>query len=297
MKIYACVYRHRDPNPRELRRTAEAAQSDPLLRRFLDRYGESFYDWGDDPGFFAAEEHFRDVRRASWGVCRANIRRQLEHGDAVVFFCGRQTGRAWAYHFVGVGVVARLLERNEIWNDARFATYRRFYNLLVAPSPRGFIQSERFHHWHKDWERRAAAPYVLFDPERSAFNLVDPLEVARFDGRRVPEQWNADAGSQELEELLFRERGIRRRLRTSLTGYGHSALNLTHAGGRLRPGRGPEALVARLRELVGLLDPLLSAMDDLEIEPIGEEPDESDPDLADVEPLGGFPPRTHARGG
>jgi hypothetical protein len=250
MQVFACVYRHREPKPREWARTSEAARSDPLLRRFLDGYPEHFYDWGDDPGFFAAEQRFGDVRRASWGVCRSDVRRRLEVRDAVVFFCGKQRACQWTYHFVGVGVVARTLDRKDLWKEPELAPYRRFYNLLVQPTPGGFIQRERFHRWHKDWERRAAAPYVLFDPDASAFNLVDPHEVARFDGRSLPERWREDQRTRALEELLFRERKIARRLRTSLTGYGHSALNLVNDGRRSRPGRPPAELLAALRELV-----------------------------------------------
>jgi hypothetical protein len=297
MQVLACVYRHRTPEPRELKQTREAAKSDPRLARFLDGYQDSFHDWGDDPGFFAAEEHFGDVRRASWGVCRPDVRSRLELGDSVVFFCGRQTGRAWAYHFVGVGVVARLLDRKSLWDSPRLMTYRQFYNLLIDKAGSRFHHHEHFYKWHDNWEERAAAPYVLFDPEASAFNLVEPHEVARFDGRHVPERWHRYARSQELEELLFRERKIARRLRTSLTGYGHSSLNLSHAGGRTRRGRSPEALVTRLLELVGEPGAVPPGVEDPEIEPIGEEPAPSDPDIADVEPLGGFPARIrHGRG-
>ena len=64
-----------DPSVREWRLTKPLADSDPLLSRFLNGYRENFWDWGDDPSFFAAEHRLGDVRRASWGVCRADVRK------------------------------------------------------------------------------------------------------------------------------------------------------------------------------------------------------------------------------
>jgi hypothetical protein len=55
-RAYLCVYRHPMPKPRERQRTAEVADDNPLLRRYLDVYDTSYYDWGDAPGFFAATE-------------------------------------------------------------------------------------------------------------------------------------------------------------------------------------------------------------------------------------------------
>lgn len=77
MKAYICTYRqpHMDPSVREWRLTKPLADNDPLLSRFLNGYRENFWDWGDDPSFFAAEHRLGDVRRASWGVCRADVRK------------------------------------------------------------------------------------------------------------------------------------------------------------------------------------------------------------------------------
>jgi hypothetical protein len=88
MKAYACVYRQRRPTLAEMRRTREAAARDPLLRDFLDAYarGASYLDWGDDPAFFSAKQRLGDVRAASWGVCRRDVRAALCQGDFVAFF-------------------------------------------------------------------------------------------------------------------------------------------------------------------------------------------------------------------
>jgi hypothetical protein len=67
MNAYVCVYRHMLPKRRDWHRTESAAASNPALRRFLEIYDAQncFYDWGDDPSFFAASEFLGDVRDAT----------------------------------------------------------------------------------------------------------------------------------------------------------------------------------------------------------------------------------------
>jgi hypothetical protein len=104
------------------------AHTDPLLSRFLHGYRENFWDWGDDPSFFAAEHRLGDVRRASWGVCRADVRKALSEGDLVVFFCARDVGSVWRYHFIGFGTVKALISRKELWTNPAYADYRSFWH-------------------------------------------------------------------------------------------------------------------------------------------------------------------------
>ena len=60
-----------------------------------------FYDWGDDPAFFAAEEFLGDVNPASCGVCRRDVREQLRNGDFVIFFCAKALeDRTWEYYYI-----------------------------------------------------------------------------------------------------------------------------------------------------------------------------------------------------
>jgi hypothetical protein len=250
VNAYLCTYRRKTPSPRELRQTKAAAERDPLLRTFLEGYDNTYYDWGDDPSFFAAEHLLGNVRRASWGVCRRDVRNTLGEGDLVVFFCGCQDERVWHYYFVGFGTVGELVERAALWTDPAHASYRKFYNVLARFDGKGLVQSETFHDYHDDWERRAEAPYVLFDAAHSAFNLSSPHHVATWDGGIVPETWAADARSRELERLLFVERGIDRRLRTARTGFGHTKLNLMRAARTTRPGRSLSELTRALRQLV-----------------------------------------------
>src|SRR6185436_10728065 len=112
-----------------IRRTRAAAPDDLWLNRFLEEYRSpsSYLDWGDDPAFFCARHHFGDVRSASWGVCRRDVRASLYEGDFVAFFCARQSDtqtRHWDYYYIGVGTVSRRCSRADIWTDEQLVSYR-----------------------------------------------------------------------------------------------------------------------------------------------------------------------------
>jgi hypothetical protein len=227
---------------------------DPLLRRFLDEYEDSYFDWGDDPSFFCALRRLGDVNKASWGVCRADVRSVLAERDVVVYFCGRQDriARCWRYYFIGFGTVKYIVHRRELWTNAKYKLYRDFYNVLACYERGKLKQKEYFHPYHQDWDKgRAVAPYIIFDPDESAFNVHSPHHVATWIiGDGLPEVWNTDRRSQKLEKLLFEEREIARRLRTSAGWYAHVKLNLTHNGKLPRVGRSVAELCSELRELV-----------------------------------------------
>lgn len=187
-------------------------------------------------------------------MCRRDVRNVLEEGDLIVFFCGGQDRRdkhIWHYYFVGFGTVRALVRRPMLWTSPEYAPYRKFYNVLARLNGTRLVQCETFHPYHDDWKRRASAPYVLFDPANSAFNITSPHHVATWDGGCPPETWNTDRRSKEIERLLFIEREIvDRRLRTASSGYGHAKLNLIRAGHTIRPGRSPADLKVALRPLV-----------------------------------------------
>jgi hypothetical protein len=191
----------------------------------LAEYDGSYLDWGDDPSFFAARRVLRDPRASSWGVCRPDVRDALHDDGFVVFFTEVIEQDRSEYFWAGVGSVGRLVRsRRLIWTDPGLSPYRRFFNLLVTSTGE---HCEYFHPPHKkDWERRRDAPYVLFDPKLSRFDLEHPLHVSTFrasDG--VPDRWRTnDETVSVLERLLFGERA--RRLRTSRTGFGHAKLRL-----------------------------------------------------------------------
>ena len=254
LNAYVCTYRHYEPTRSQLRKTASETPDDPLIREFLDEYEDSFFDWGDDPSFFCALRRLGDANKASWGVCRADVRAALVERDVVIYFCGRQdrTARCWRYYLIGFGTVKHVVDRRELWTNTKYKSYRDFYNVLACYERGKLKQREYFHPYHEDWNTgRAEAPYVIFDPEESAFNLQSPHHVATWKVGQPPrEVWNGDRRSKKLEKLLFEERKIARRLRTSAGWYAHVKLNLMHEGRLPRPGRSLPELCAELRTLI-----------------------------------------------
>jgi hypothetical protein len=238
MKAYVCVYRHPIPSRRDKRLTELVGTSNPTLRRFLDVYDDHncFYDWGDDPSFFAASELLGDVHHATWGVCRSDVRKLLDVGDYIVFFCAKQVGkRVWDYYYVGLGTVTLGLTRQIIWLDVQYAKYRDFFNILARLSANGELeQHETFHRYHDDWPKRCKAPYWLFACEQSQFNLVNPLHVATYTGiKGAFETWHSSRDQQvaRLEALLFPRSASARRLRTNHPQRPHRQINLpAHLG-------------------------------------------------------------------
>lgn len=234
-QLFVCVYRRHIPSRREWERTRNASATDLRLGRYLDEYWrpDRYFDWGDDPAFFCAQDEFGDPTRASWAVCRPDVRDDISVADAVAFFNAkpafeerqgsyRGTGPV-DYFFIGCGTVDHLIDRRELWSNQDYATYRGFYNVLARPGPTGALHNvEVVEPHHSDWERRATAPVVLFATGRSRFELTRPLHVAHFEpAEGVPEKWNRDRTSLHLEQLLFGD-GRARRLRTSRSGYQHA---------------------------------------------------------------------------
>jgi hypothetical protein len=236
LKAYVCVYRHRRPKPHDRALTEAAAEDDRLLRRYLKCYDAqgSVIDWGDDPSFFAAGELLGDVRRSTWGVCRADVRASLSPGDFVVFVCARELGgrpgrRPWDYHFVGVATLGHSLRREDIWSDPRYTDYRRFLNVLAKPGPEGRLeQHERVMPFHKNWEHRCSAPYWAFDPDQSALDVSTPTLVAHYDGTPGSiEAWGANESSQRLKRLLLKGTPPTRGLRSTNAQRSHPKLSLS----------------------------------------------------------------------
>jgi hypothetical protein len=208
-------------------------------------------DWGDDPSFFAATERLGSPNSASWGVCRRDVRAVMQPGDYVVFFRGREQGAGeWHYFYVGVGTVGRCLSRHDLWTAEAGRPYREFFNVLARYTDGHLHQEESIYRFHDDWEARASAPYILFDPDATLFNLDNPLHVASY---RVEEggveRWRAgDPRIERLRELVLPPEPTRRRLRSVNVQRSHPKMNLALQGqraGGLHPLR--DQLLALLR--------------------------------------------------
>lgn len=202
---------------------------DPELRKFLDTYEDNFYDWGDDPSFFAATEFAGDAKFATWGVCRRDVRKQLDKDDLVIFFCGKEKNESWDYYFVGYGTVKEtLFDRLLIWKGDKYKKYRKYFNLLIDKNDG---HREPFGGNHEDYKERIKAPYIFFDTnsEKTNFNLINPMKVASFNHRiDETEVWlTGDRLVNELEILLLSKYfNTRRKLRTTHKQMSHRQISL-----------------------------------------------------------------------
>jgi hypothetical protein len=233
MKAFICVYRHPEPRNIDIKRTQQVAEKSPLVQKFLDEYPKPncFFDWGDDPAFFSANELLGDFRYATWGICRRDVRRSLSKKDIVIYFCARQNSddlKVWDYYFIGSGIVIDTIARDQIWQGDRYAVYRDFLNVLAKLERSELVQHEFFGKGHDDWRLRSQSPYILFDPIETDFNLVNPLHVATRYPDSLFEEWNSNENElvNDLESSLFKNFKIDRRLRTRSKQYIHRHISL-----------------------------------------------------------------------
>ena len=180
MKFYICVYRQPLLTKKVWGKASKNAASDDVLKEYLKRYKNRFkknrwgkgrfYDWGDDPAFFSAEHLLNDVNRATWGVCRPDVRRNLTKGDALVFFCAQQqkNRKQWRYYYVGIGTVAEVVKGHKrICHEESYMAYQKFYNLLVDKEDKN---REKIG-YHTEWKKLSKGNYIMFDddPEKTHF--------------------------------------------------------------------------------------------------------------------------------
>ena len=130
MKFYICVYLQKLPDDKDCERVHQNASDDPVLKKYLRRYKNRFkknksgigrfYDWGDDPAFFASEQCGGNV---TWGVCRHDVRGKLKEGDVVVFFCAQEheneKQKKWEYYYVGLELLLTLLSPESSFGRSR----------------------------------------------------------------------------------------------------------------------------------------------------------------------------------
>jgi hypothetical protein len=149
------------------------------------------------------------------------VRASLGPGDFVVFVCGSQTAESskkWEYFFTGVATLKEPLTREAIWGEQRNSIYREFLNILARVGPDGNLQQYEFvHKFHDDWKERCSAPYWVFDPDESFFQMDDALHIATYDGQPgAIEKWNTDVPKVgELRSLLLHGAKSTRGLRST----------------------------------------------------------------------------------
>lgn len=259
MNAYVCVYRQPAPESiekdgwRKTRQIAAGGRSrrNKRLKKYLRLYesalyaeeGGRFYDWGDDPSFFCAQELLDDVRKASWGVCRPDVRRNLHKGDYVVFFCAQQQmecPKVWHYYYIGVGTIGQVVTNHEvIWQKRKYKKFRKFYNLLIDAEgenretiyPRHDSKGNRTEF---RWQELSEEPYIIFDSsgDLTHFNLNNPLLVATYenigaiDRGMVMEKWKLKNRHAKKIYGLIPKRDGGKKLRTSWRGNDHKEMNL-----------------------------------------------------------------------
>jgi hypothetical protein len=89
------------------------------------------YDYGDDPSFFCRKHKGGAL---TWGICRADVRSQLQPGDIVVFFSFTTNASEATYRLSAIATVEQKIPQSSIFLDPKFRTYRRYLNLLIKPA-------------------------------------------------------------------------------------------------------------------------------------------------------------------
>jgi hypothetical protein len=233
-------------------------------------------DIGDDPAFEASSVHAGQGGVVSWGVCRRDLRNEVQPGDLVIMFAAdRLADRTPArYAFVGYMTVDRKVSQRDIWEDESLAVFRTYRNLLIRPSDDGgYVHDEPVPRslWHKDWlwrttahrgarkkdlehieatdawspnitvhgrPLRFAANYILFRPEGDGtFVAASPPIVARATTNGRSEDWIDTRLSTELYKIVVEGSGTRRDgLRTRNPQTAHRHIKLAELPSLVRSG-------------------------------------------------------------
>jgi hypothetical protein len=239
VRAFIVVYQHAIRTENEILHTRKNNIGNHLVEKYLEEYlkSDSYLDWADDPSFFCAREMLGDIRKASWGVCRRDVRKQLRSGDIVVFFCGKQNlkiPKEWKYYFVGFGTVKETLSRDEIWKEDKYSLYRDFYNILSRPEKEHMKQCEIIGKGHPDWKNRLTASYIIFDsnPQLTNFNIINPLEVAIKRPDMVIEEWLDTPKVKDLKNILLLQFGCNRNLRINNIQRAHRHIALHNSNSK-----------------------------------------------------------------
>ena len=125
------------------------------------------YDYGDDPSFFCR----RTLHGAlTWGVCRADVRNQVNPGDVVVFFSFTKIEEQVEYRLSAIASVERKIRQSDIFSNPSYKDYSHYLNLLVRPTDEAGKVWEHYEpgspkqDWHKDWLHRIV-PHKLFSKD------------------------------------------------------------------------------------------------------------------------------------
>lgn len=210
MKIYTCTYRKYSPSAIQISRTRNSVAKG--LNDFVNEYmnEDNFYDWGDDPSIYCSKIFKGKV---TWGVCRPNVRQQLDTGDVIIFFHVNDR----TYFYFGYGIVGSTITYRDLWGNPEFVLYRKYFNVIADQN---LNHREYIFPNHENWYKRIQSSYVIFKRFRQ-----NPLKVAVRHEGRTKETWFKK--NKWLYDLIFQNHK-RDSLRTSDTGFSHPHINLSN---------------------------------------------------------------------
>jgi len=217
--IYIIVYNH--PTIEDLKKTTI---KDDKASCFLKEYNNWHYDVGDDPAFFCAKKYKSNV---TWGICRPDVRNNIESNDVVVFFCFNSEQRK--YYFVGLSTVKLKIKQTDIWSNDDFSVYQNYYNLLIRKMNKNWEHFEPLFNkkgQHKNWYLRLGAQhpkesfavkshsllaefqikenYVIFHTEGKFQRILNrPIHVANWEKGGKQEVWKYDTTSNAIYNFIF----------------------------------------------------------------------------------------------
>ncbi len=123
------------------------------------------YDYGDDPSFFCRHTLNQTL---TWGVCRADVRNQVNPGDVVVFFSFTKIEKHDVeYRLSAIATVERKIRQSDIFMNPSYKKYSNYLNLLVRPTDGDGKAWDHYEpgspeqDWHTDWLNRIV-PHKLF---------------------------------------------------------------------------------------------------------------------------------------
>lgn len=173
--IYIVVY-----NTPKFNRFTKKTSKDKTISEFLQKLQNHkfwHYDIGDDPSFY----QFFKRKSLTWGICRTNIRNNLQNDDVVLFYCF--CADCFAYFLTGFATVDKKIKQSEIWKKNEYSSYRDYFNLLIKPSGSGkkWIHFERLAEItgeHSDWLNRLI---LSKEPESSFVLNNDTIQASYFE--------------------------------------------------------------------------------------------------------------------
>jgi hypothetical protein len=218
--LYFIIYNH--PSEEYLR---NITIDNEVTRNFLNSYGDWYYDIGDDPSFYCSNSFGTNL---SWGICRPDIRNNIQPNDVVVFFCYCGTNRT--YFLTGIATVLEKITQTQIWTCIDYSAYKNHFNLLIRLNDGGWVHYEPLFNErgkHKNWAKRLVFDfptdnfqsidnslllyysirdnYVLFKKnKKDTYILKQPIHIANWTKGKKQETWLDTDDLKKMKKMIFK---------------------------------------------------------------------------------------------